>query len=324
MNRSEHHDSSALGLAGHPARIGLACALVIAGALLLVFQSDSGEDEAPPAAAAEPLPRTRLEPRPAPPSRPAGMMRREISAALGFTGNIPTAERIREIMEMRDPLTEVETEELLRALLAPRGEDEAAARHSTWFHEIANLLHRQDVDHQQFAEVLATVAADEARGGTVRDYALQHLRRVWHAAEDDSGLRESIEATFAGMASEGHPLRASALLSLHLLDPRGSRGAGPLENEVVRILSDSRASGEAAVHARMAAARIAGDRRLSESRGELLALAASDSRHALVRMVAVSALGRLGDPSDLRALEDLSSRDPRVAEVIRLTLAAAD
>lgn len=242
-----------------------------------------------------------------------------VSDSLGFTGKLPLEARVRELMEITGPLTASETEEAFRALLALPGKGESLAQRSTWFHELANLLQRQTLDQRKFSEVLATVARNGGQDLATRDYALQHLRRIWDKSATAPDLRHAIEATFGEMTAPRNPLMPTALLSLHLLDPSGSGGidSTALVQAVKTVLKDTKATGDDATRARMVAARIAGERRLDGARGPLLKLATTDSIHTLVRMAAISALGRFADPSDLKTLAALSSSDERLTGAIR-------
>lgn len=310
MNRPPHRPSRRTFMLA----AALALITLLAGFLMVAVRK---EPKAAPARVA-PLANTRILPRTAPPDV-GQKLGKEVSGALGFTDDLPTEVRIRQLMNTTGKLTDDELEELTRALLSPPGHDETLAEHSTWFHEIANLLQRQESGLRSFAEVLATVARDATRDPATRDYALQHLRRVWDKAAADPGLRPAIEATFGEMTATGDPMRQTALLSLHLLDPAGGSGMETtlLVENVLSILKGGKETGNDAIRSRMVAARIAGERRLAGSRGALLELATAESEHALVRMAAISALGRFAEPSDLDALARLSPKDERVAGAIR-------
>ena len=290
-------------------------------ALALVWwgsrHSDDGTTEP---GQAEPLADTEIKPRTGVPERIEKSMRRELAVALGYVGEAPAAERVRQLMGLRKVLTPDESNELLRFLLSTGGDAVSSGEGSTLFHEVANQLQRQSVDLRVFAEVLATVARDDKRPEVYRDYALQHLRRVWSSSSADGELQGSITATFQEIARHPGILQASALLSLHLIDPRGriGAGAGELRDEVGRILSVSGATnGTDSIRLKMAAARIAGERHMDDQRDALLRISSAEGEHALVRMSAVSALGRIADASDLQALASLSPADERVATAIR-------
>jgi hypothetical protein len=267
----------------------------------------------PDAALAE----TGLRPRTKVPGEPQDRIRPGLATALGHGGERPTASRILQLMDTRDSLNREEIDELLRAMLT-HGEGWIAAR-STWFHEIANLVHSQEHDKRSFAEVLATVARDSTRDLATRDYALQQLRRVWAGSGQDHSLRRAIEETFIEMNVAENPLRATALLSLHLLEEAdvGSRASQSLRQSVVSILGGSDTSAAENVPVRMVAARIAGERKIHSMGGDLLMIASSDREHALVRMSAASALSDMGPSSELDALSDLNPADRRVAAAIR-------
>jgi hypothetical protein len=300
----------------HPTATGMVAGLVAAVTVWFVIEYRGDQ---PPAVAGEVLPlgKSGLQPRDAVPGNPAQTMRPAVASVLGFEGEAPLRSRVRELMVLREALNGDEIEELLRALLGSpmegrtQGEDS-----STWFHEVANVLHRQATPPRAFAEVLATVAGDGKRNLVVRDYALQHLRRVWSSAAADPGLMGSIEATLELLAETPGELRPTALLSLHLLDPRGRGGLddGVVVRAVTAALKPSATS--ESVGLRMVAARICGERNLAPLRPALMAAASSESEHALVRMSAVAALGRIGIPEDLDALASLSPGDGRVATAI--------
>lgn len=313
---------SARALLRHPVATGLVLTSVVAACLLLRPHHDPTGAHPPKF---PPLAITALEPRTAPPPNPEKTMSSSVSSALGFTGKQTLESRVHELMEMNSPLTAIEIDEAFRALLALPVQGESIPLHSTWFHELANLLQRQKPDQRAFSEVLATVANNRAQDIATRDYAIQHLNRVWSKADGDLELRHSIESTLGEIASSRSPLRPTALLNLHLLDPTGRGGvdATTLIDGVTAILADSKATGDDALHSRMVAARIAGERRLDSSRGPLLALATSESEHALVRMAAISALGKLADPSDMKALAGLSPKDSRVSDAIQYATALA-
>jgi hypothetical protein len=266
-----------------------------------------------------PLANSSLRPRSRPPQETGMLMRRSLSTALGDDSEVPHAARILQLMDTRERLTEGEISELLRALVTPAEIGESRTLHATWFHEVANLIQRQDHDQRSFSEVLATVARDGERSRATRDYALQQLRRVWSKNPQDVNLRRAIEGTFVEMNASGHPMRATALLSLHMLDSLepGSRGWKSLHDGIVSILDSPARHGAGAVSEQMAAARIAGERDMRNVRKPLMRIASMDGEHALVRMAAVAALGRMADPADLRALVNLSPSDQRVAEAIR-------
>lgn len=288
-----------------------ACA-VAAVLLWTVSRPGSG----PPSAedGPRPLPATEVRPFSAD-SRPDDSMRPAIAAALGRGGRLSHAERTHRLMEIRGPLEVGEVEGLLRALLSPPEPGTSAARRSTWFHEMANLLHRREVDRREFAGVLATVARDSSRAMATRDYALQHLRRLWPDAAPE--LRGAIEATLAEMAEAPGELRATAVLSLHLIDPDGSGGAddSALRRIVGSTLAADGTSGDS-LGLRMTAARVAGERGMTAQRRRLMEIAASPRDHALLRMAAVAALGSIGDPDDLQALAALEPADERIETAI--------
>lgn len=303
------------GLRRHPVATGL----LLTSLLVLLYQlRPHPQPLATPTPKHAPLADTHLDPRTAPPDHPENTMSSGFSDALGFTGELPLEACVRKLMEINGPLTASEIEESFRALLALPESGEPLALRATWFHELANLLQRQKLDQRAFGEVLASAARNSRQDLATRDYALQHLRRIWEKSAADKELRLAIEATFGEMIAPRNPLMPTALLSLHLLDPAGSAtNFTMLVQAVSSVLEDPKITGDDVVRARMAAARIAGERQLAGSRGPLLKLATAPSGNVLVRMAAISALGRFGDPSDLNTLAALSPSDERLIGAIR-------
>lgn len=217
-------------------------------------------------------------------------------------------------------LVDTEIDLLVAALLAEKPPPEAPEAHSTWFNEIANLLHRQPAARERLARALATVAADSSRDATLRDYALQHLRVVWNDADANPGLRASITASLRRLVGNDKVLSTSALLSLHLL---GDSAAVP-DSPVARALPDDDVTslaggmldgpaGSRQPAERMTAARIAADRKLTSLRPALARIASDPAEHMLSRISAISAIGHIGNPADRSLLESLSFTEPSLA-----------
>ncbi|MCW1887022.1 HEAT repeat domain-containing protein [Luteolibacter flavescens] len=297
----------------------LAAGCVLAAGSLWLLRENVFRGGATPPSMVRSLPLTDLHPRESSESNRGEILRPDLTSALGLSGELTTNVRTRELMTIRGQLSPDELEELLRALLVTPGKGDSIAAMSTWFHEVANVLHRQPVDLQVFSEVLATVARDVNRDATTRDYALQHLRRAWESAGENNSLRRAIEATFEELLAARGALYPTALLSLHLLDPdqRSGMDLSTMNFEVRSILTDDVDTGDASVRSRMVACRISGERGMDDMRVPLLKLAKNESAHALERMSAIAALGRIGDPSDLDVLRTLTSHDPRIAGALR-------
>lgn len=319
MNPRETRSSKHLAKLWHRYRLPWGAVLVVGVATVAVWLSSrpNGSDPLAPKPHAAVLPPTRIQPISPDSGGASRTMRLELSQALGSSGGIPVPSRIRRLMEMREALVPGEVEELLRGLLGRAGPEDLPAERSTWFHEVANLIHRQQVDDRSFAEVLATVARDTSRDVATRDYALQHLRRIWTVAEPS--LREAIESTLLEMAELPGALQATALLSLHLIDPDGRQRVNDtgLRQIVVSALTAASKPGRDSLGFGMAAARIAGERQMTGQRARLMEIASSPDDHALLRMSAVSALAAIGDSADLAALTALQPGDGRVEAAIR-------
>ena len=254
-------------------------------------------------------------------------VRAQIVEALALENAVPYPRRIELLRAISSDLAAIEIDLLVAALLTAPPSSEASGMHSTWFNEIANLLHRQSTAHERLACALATVAADPARDSTLRDYALQHLRVVWNGSREDVGLRDSITASLRQLASSDKTVTTAALLSLHLL---GDNASAP-ESSVTRALGDAEIvaiagnmlegpPGSRQPAERMTAARIAADRRLAMLRPALARVASNPAEHVLSRISAINAIGYIGDPADRSLLEKLSFTEPSLAAATHTAL----
>jgi hypothetical protein len=280
----------------------------------------------PPPAAAAPALRS-IAP-PAEPADPAPELRPAVADAVVRIPAGGWAERLDRVRALPADLSSGEVDSLLAALMEPRPAEVSTALHSSFVHEVACALQRQPAVRQRFAETLATIARDPRRDGVTRDYAIQHLRLVWDAAGESPALRESVVSTFREFAGLEPVVAAPALLSLHLLGS-GPEGGGRTfhlpDAEFPPLLVPILTHGPAPANlpARLTAARAAGERRLGELRGPLLAILTNPAEHAMIRMAAANALGRIADPADLAKLASYDPGDDRVATAIRNALPPA-
>jgi hypothetical protein len=269
---------------------------------------------------------------------PETALRPALRVALGTTPGLAWEQRVHLVRQLPEDLSEAETNALLAALVERRPDGVSAALFSSYIHEIACRLQAQPTVREPFAQALATLVRDSRRDPTSRDYAMQHLRQVWDRAPDNPAFRDAVAATFAEFAGLEPAIAASALLSLHLLGTtpapvvapaplagasRPSRFAVP-DSEIFPLLTAVFSQAPAAdnLPARLTACRIAGDRRLAGLRAPLLARLRNPAEHAMVRMAAANALGRIADPGDLAALSSYDPGDHRVATALQYALRA--
>ena len=254
-------------------------------------------------------------------------VRSSLVEALALAKDVPYPRRTEILRATGGDLDPNEIDLLVAALLATSPTSDAGGLRSTWFSEIANLLHRQPAARERLARALATVALDPSRDATLRDYALQHLRVVWNDSGGDTGLRDSITASLRKLIRADKTVTTAALLSLHLL---GDDATAP-DNPVTRALPDAEV-GSLAAHLlegpagscqpaeRMTAARIAGERRITSLIPQLRRIASSPSEHILSRMAAVAALGHMADASNRAFLESLAKDQIDLAPAARHAL----
>jgi hypothetical protein len=201
--------------------------------------------------------------------------------------------------------------------------EQGSAWHSTYIHELCNLLQDVGATHDDFASALATVSANRDLPIVYRDYAFQHLRILWRSSRDASTQAgrtrmEAIENTFLDLLTRRPETAAQSLLGLHEIRESAGTPVVP-DGEIARLahgILDSPPAAES-IPVRMTAVRVLAERRIPENSGRLRAIAASDAEHGLVRASAVAALGFIGDPADLEFLKSLPSDDPLVAGALR-------
>lgn len=287
------------------------------------------------------LPVTAVAVTPAPeagvPLPPDGVLRPKVAEAIDTSSSISWEQRLDLVRKLPPDLGRIELDALIEALAVPRPDGVSSSLHSSYLHEIACALQAQPSVLPRFAEALAVIARDSARDDVSRDYALQHLRQAWQRAGNRSALQESITSNLRAFVSLDPAVSVSALLSLHLLGtaPLGATPAGTTgpatpspggfalsDAEITPLLAPlfSETATSANLPARLTVARIVGERRLATFRQPLLAQLNNPSEHAMVRMAAANALGRIGDPGDLAALAALDPDDDRVATAIRHVL----
>lgn len=328
----------------HRHRLTLLCILsvVIATGLVVALSRRAGTPARPTAVALGSFTA------PPPPAEPAKQLRPELAEALGYGPVSPWNRRTDLIRKLPSNLTAFETDALLTALMERCPPSVSTSVHATYIHEIAVILQPRAEVRRRFADALAALALDTGRDATTRDYAIQHLRQAWTRAADDPALRASIVHSFRECTRLDSAVATSALLSLHVLGStaenrsvgiglgvasRGGTAGGTRNLESSFQLPDSdlvpllkpiftAKTSTSNIAARLTAIRIASDRRLAAFREPLLTALNDRSEHALVRMAAANAIGRIADPSDLQTLAKLEPSDDLVANAIRLVLRA--
>lgn len=314
-------------------RLGLSlAAIALLATAALWWHFNRRPTDAPTPSASSPSPAVAV------PQPPAGVLRPVVEKAVDLSSPISWEARLDLVRNLPSDLGRIELDALLDALVVPRPDGVSSSLHSSYLHEIACVLQGQPAVLPRFADALTDIAKDTARDEVSRDYALQHLRQAWQRAAEQPGLKESIAGSLRGLVSRNDPaISVSALLSLHLLGTApvvegqadASRPAsdvpdrfGVSDDEIAPLLGPllSEKANPARLSPKLTAARIIGERRLAIFRQPLFALLNDPTEHAMVRMAAANALGRIGDPGDLSTLASFDPDDDRVAAAIRHAL----
>jgi hypothetical protein len=284
----------------------------------------------------EPAPVTKKHPRSASPglntgfvppplpsnTQPGGTIRPALVSMLD--PSTPIAKRIEILDEINPDLSEAEVISLLHELNNIPTDERVSAWHSTYIHNICNLLQRVDSYRDAFSHALAAVAANRDLPVVYRDYAFQHLRILWHRSRNDESSSvgqaraSAIEDAFRNLLHQRPETAAQSLLGLHEI--RHTSG-GPVvaDEEITRLVNGILSAPPApdSVSARMTAVRILAERRIPGNSRMLRDIAMSEAEHSLVRASAVAALGFIADPADLEFLASLPSNDPVIAGALR-------
>lgn len=242
------------------------------------------------------------------------ILRQDVLTVMGYDEADHVDKKIAVTKSLPSDLSQLELETLLRSLLEKRPAHLRDGQHAFAFHELCNKLHRYKQIREKYAETLYQVALDNSYDAVVRDYAIQHLRRVWSAA--DLGLRASIEASFWKLAESQPAISASAILSLHTLgvktSPKQDYQSASVSSDhfkpyLKKILSAPMSQDN--IPQRMIAVRVIGDRGLLDMANELVSVIKNPHEHTLVRAAAINALGK-SDRQQLQNLDPLIQQNP--------------
>lgn len=236
-------------------------------------------------------------------------VRQSVLDSLGYGENLSIEARAAVAKNLPDDLSKGELEKILSSLLSARPSNLSDGAYAYYFHELCNKLHQFQEARTQFASVLYALASDSSRDDVIRDYSLQHLRRIWEKSADLDALRTAIEASFWKLTEQQPSVASSALLSLHTLgaapSPKTDFSHSAVASSVFQPRIESifqQTPSPDTVGLRMTAARIAGERQLSTLTPALTQMIQNDSEHTLVRISAINALRLLGKTEEIKSL----------------------
>jgi hypothetical protein len=247
-------------------------------------------------------------------------VRADVLVSLGYTKEQNMEARVAVTKTLPHDLSSIELDALLRFLTEHRPATIAEGAHAYFFHELCNKLHHFTNIRALYAAALSEVAGDAKHDAITRDYAIQHLRRIWDKSPDDQAIRQNVQASFWQLAAGDSTISASAMLSLHNLgvteSPAADYAQAPVATTDFQPFLDSvlrQPPTASTIPQRMTAVRIAGDRKVNSTSELLLAIVESDSEHMLVRTSAINALGKLGMKEQLVSLSTNLTTNPRLA-----------
>ena len=215
---------------------------------------------------------------------------------------------LRSIMRSRR-LTKEDTAALLD-YLASTNDAMRVERVAALKNDVMNLLRRQETPVEGLAATLIVMFEGGAHPPAVLDYCVQHLG-VMQGGIGDDALRARVHGVLVKAARrKDMPYAGTALYSL-----AADRRATPQQLEELKRLTLALCAADANTAARIAAIQLAGERGYGEAllvlRGELSA----PRRNAALDIVAIGAIGLLGDSSDIPRLSHFMKCDSRRAPV---------
>lgn len=166
--------------------------------------------------------------------------------------------------------------------------------------DLLNALMDQSIAPAGLTAVMSDIYHDEAQDLVSRDYALQHLV-TWceQGAPDASDSKSKARAVLVEAAEQNTAVGGAALLGLHQLaawDPAMSRDF--IRKRALQMAS----SAGAAIEMRTTALQVCAEEGIAEALPVARSLAFGEAPAAL-RISAIAAVGRLGGPADLVALQ---------------------
>ena len=290
-----------------PAKIALGVVFLVLG--VLVFPRVGGRladalhprrAELPPVPVAEPpAPRVRVSAKsPAPEVRAWETADPSPAVSRVCGGDGATADRyearngaLRSIARRRD-LADGDVAALM-SYVKSRGGSLRPGREAALRNDVLNLLRNQRNVPEGLVGLLLGIAADGGRDSALVDYAFQHLGALQHDIADDA-VRTRVRAAFVRAAKDvGRPFAGTALYSLADAPRPTPDGDAELRRLTLALLAPG-----AHPLARLSAVQLAGERGYREALPAVRGILTGDRRDAVQDIVAVGALGLIGEASD--------------------------
>ena len=169
--------------------------------------------------------------------------------------------------------------------------------------DLFNTLRAQETPVPDLTEHLLNIRHDPAQDEVMRDYALQHMASYHDIASifEKSLIEEELVITITNLSS---PLAGTAMHGLNRINPVSEEIPDLLEKAVYQALSES------STHqlSRTTALQISGQRKYPFARDIAINHIRSPDISPNLKIVAIYALGEVGQFSDLAYLQGLSSQ----------------
>lgn len=195
--------------------------------------------------------------------------------------------------------SELDSEErgyLLTFLLSP---ERCGAQIHSFINEVMNALDRQKRLPEGYEAALVAISQSDAYDVVTRDYALQHMRRVYqHSAKKDLLCRSLLAAT----DDKRDSLAGTALLGLAFastVDP--AVNVTNVNRAILKVLTEEAYTGASRIAALQAGA-IAGSKEVLPIARRIIQ---EETVNEHLRLSAIAAVGLMGDAQDLTLLESL-------------------
>ncbi len=206
----------------------------------------------------------------------------------------------------------------------------AADQEENWWvvvNEIMEQMRLQAIAPERYANELLAIIRNPSAPDVLRDYAVQHLGRwcsprgakLGHPSERNPAIvRETVD-TFAALVTDpsiAHTSIPGTTLML-LVDMKGGGVPEEIINPAIKTLEPWFATtitgnNNTGKITRISAINAIGMLALETFRPDIRSLATNESVDPSIRLNSIAALGQIGEPSDLAALQAIATSDSRL------------
>lgn len=232
------------------------------------------------------------------------------------SSSLTSKEMLDLLAELSSPLSDDEITLFLSWLVNNEGHHLSEGAQSHVANEVLNLLGSQKPIPLPLINVLSSIAEGHNSSPlALRTYAVQHMRLIWEKLPQPEPRRHLEDALWRAVDLDPSNLKATALFALHGLanpaTPSDSLGISPsswhiptpkLRDHAEKFLADPQAPPDL----RMVSLRILKEREVTSATPLIRTIVAGPSQSIPLKLSAIHALGKFGNPADLELLHSLA------------------